>query len=66
MHARAWRVKTSQTIDSRTQMANELGLDPMAHSLYTLQQQIANEKHYIALRKMKALSANIVETYDFD
>lgn len=66
MHARAWRVRTSQTIDSRTQMANELGIDPVAQSLYTMQQQISNEKHYMALRKMKALSANILETYDFD
>lgn len=66
MHARAWRVKTSQTIDSRSQMTNELGLDPMAQSLYTMQQQISNEKHHVALRKMKALAANIMETYDFD
>jgi hypothetical protein len=59
-----WRVTTHQTIDARTQMANELGLDPYSESIIAIQAQFANERHYDALRKGRRLAA--LNTVEFD
>ena len=65
LFAKPWRVTTHQTIDSRTQMANELGLDPYSESVIAIQAQFANERHYDVLRKGKRLAAMNTETFDF-
>ena len=64
--ASPWRVNTFQTIDSRTQMANELGLDPYSESVIAIQNQFANERHYNVLRKAKRIAANKTTDYDFN
>lgn len=66
LHAKPWRVTTRQTIDSRTQMANELGLDPYSESVIAIQAQFANERHYEVLAKARRLAANNQVTYNFD
>lgn len=65
LHAKPWRVTTHQTIDSRTQMANELGLDPYSESVIAIQAQFANERHYDVLRKGRRLAALNTMQFDF-
>ncbi|MEI6746286.1 MAG: hypothetical protein WCL34_10010 [Methylococcaceae bacterium] len=65
LYANSWRVFTQQTIDSRTQMANELGLDPYSESVIGIQQQFANERHYKVLGMAMRLAANNTLDYDF-
>lgn len=65
LHAKPWRVTTHQTIDSRTQMANELGLDPYSEGVLGIQSQFANERHYEVLRKARRLAGRNQETFDF-
>lgn len=65
LYAKPWRVTTHQTIDSRTQMANELGLDPYSESVLAIQAQFANERHYEVLQKALRLAAGNQVTHDF-
>lgn len=65
LYAKPWRVTTHQTIDSRTQMANELGLDPYSESVIAIQAQFANERHYDVLRKGRRLAALNTAQFDF-
>lgn len=65
LHAKPWRVITQQSIDSRTQMSNELGLDPYSESVVAIQAQFANERHYDVLAKARRLAANNKATFDF-
>ena len=65
LYAKPWRVTTHQTIDSRTQMASELGLDPYSESVIAIQAQFANERHYDVLRKGVRLAALNTATFDF-
>jgi hypothetical protein len=65
LHAKPWRVITQQSIDSRTQMSNELGLDPYSESVIAIQAQFANERHYDVLAKARRLAANNKATFDF-
>lgn len=65
LHAKPWRVITQQSIDSRTQMSNELGLDPYSESVIAIQSQFANERHYDVLAKARRLAANNKATFDF-
>ncbi|WP_445157650.1 hypothetical protein [Halomonas sp. E14] len=65
LFAKPWRVTTHQTIDSRTQMANELGLDPYSEGVLGIQSQFANERHYEVLRKARRLAGRNQETFDF-
>lgn len=65
-YAAPWRVTTQQTIDSRTQMANELGLDSYSESVLAIQGQFANERHYNVLYKALRLAVNNQATFDFD
>jgi len=64
LYAKPWRVTTHQSVDSRTQMANELGLDPYSESVVAIQAQFSNERHYDVLRKGKRLAA--MNTIQFD
>lgn len=66
LYAAPWRVTTRQTIDSRTQMSNELGLDPYSEGVLAIQSQFANERHYAVLAKSRRLGANNAKTFDFD
>lgn len=66
LHAKPWRVTTQQTIDSRTQMANELGLDPYSESVIAIQSQFANERHYDVLAKARRIAKNNASQFDFN
>lgn len=66
LYAAPWRVITRQSIDGRTQMANELNLDPYSESIIAIQNQFANERHYNVLAKSRRLAANNQSTYNFD
>ncbi len=66
LFAKPWRVITQQTIDSRTQMSNELGLDPYSESIIAIQAQYGNERHYDVLRKARRLAVNSTATFDFN
>lgn len=66
LYAAPWRVITRQSIDGRTQMANELNLDPYSESVIAIQNQFANERHYNVLAKVRRLSQNNAKSYDFD
>ncbi len=66
LYAKPWRVITQNTIDSQTQMSNELGLDPYSESIIAIQNQFSNERHYEVLAKafrIAALTGN-VGTFD--
>jgi len=65
LHAKPWRVTTSLSIDARTQMANELGLDPYGESVLAIQNQFAIERHYDVLAKAKRIGVNNVATFNF-
>lgn len=66
LYAVPWRAKARQTIDSKTQYQNELGLDLASESLIAIRNQFAMERHYAGLMKLLRLAANNSETYDFD
>ncbi len=66
LFAKPSRVTTFQSVDSRTQMSNELGLDPYAEAVYSIHNQFANERHVAALRKLKRVATNNSATYDFN
>ncbi|MGL5289548.1 MAG: hypothetical protein ACRC9N_08695, partial [Aeromonas sp.] len=57
LYANPYRVITTQTVDSRMQMSNELGLDPYSEGVIAIQGQFANERHYEVLRKARRMSA---------
>lgn len=66
LYANSWRALTQQSIDSRTQMQNELGLDSYSEGVIAIQAQFANERHYDVLRKAKRIGANNTATFDFN
>lgn len=66
LFANPWRATTHQTIDSRTQMSNELGLDPYSESVIAIQTQFANERHYKVLGYARRLSVNNIASFNFD
>jgi hypothetical protein len=66
LYAAPWRCTTRQTIDSKTQYQNELGLDLQSESLIAIRNQFAMERHYAALTKLKALALNNTTEFDFD
>lgn len=66
LYAVPWRVLADQTIDSKTQYANELSLDLQSENLIAIRNQAGMERHYASLNKLKALAVANAETYDFD
>lgn len=66
LYAKAWRILMHQTVDSQTQYSNEIGMDLLSESLMSGRNQVAMERHYMALRKLKTLAASQQKTYDFD
>lgn len=66
LFANSWRVMTSATIDSSTQMRNELGIDVHQQALMAIRVQNAQERHYQAIRMMNALAENQKHDFDLD
>lgn len=66
LYAVPWRVTAHQTVDSRTQYVNELGLNLQDENLIAIRNQVAMERHYLALNKLMNLAVNNSRTYDFD
>lgn len=66
LYANSWRATTTQSIDSRTQMSNELGLDSYSEGVISIQAQFANERHYDVLRKAKRVAQNNKDTFNFN
>lgn len=64
--AAPWRARARQTIDSKTQYQNELGLDLQSETLIAMRNQFSMERHYNSLSKLLALGLNNVATYNFD
>lgn len=66
LYANPWRVLAKQSIDSRTQMSSELGLDPYSEGVIAIQAQFGNERHYDVLRKARRLAKGNQETFHFN
>lgn len=66
LFANSWRALTRQTIDSRTQMQNELGLDSYNEGVYAIQNQFSSERHYDVLRKAKRLASRNTASFAFE
>lgn len=64
-YAAPWRVTAQQSIDSRTQMINELGIDPYSQAIVAIQSQYANERFKEAGYKIKRIADNYTSTFDF-
>lgn len=64
--ASPYRVNTYHGIDARTQMSNELGLDPYSESIMAIQNQYAIERHYEVLRKAKRLAVHNTVVHNLD
>lgn len=64
--ANSSRVMTGISIDSASQLKNELGLDGDSEALMAVRTQMAMERHYQALRHAYALSANQIVAHNFD
>lgn len=65
-YANSWRVSTFASMDGRTQMANELGLDPYSEGVYAINAQYANERHYRVLRQARRLATQNTVPYSFE
>lgn len=66
LYATPWRAKARHSIDSRNQMANELGLDPYGETVIAIQGQFSNERHYDAIRKGLRIAKGNGNTQTFD
>lgn len=62
--ANPWRCLTRVTPDSRSQMSNELGLDPYSESIIAIQSQAANERHFDSLYLLMRIAKQ--NQIDFD
>lgn len=63
--ANPWRVMTSATIDTVTQMRNELGLDANSEAIMAMRSQMSAERHYNALDKVYELGQGNKASFDF-
>lgn len=66
MHATAMRIMGGSTIDASSQMAGELGLDSRSEILMHARVHTESERHYAALRYVKALGRNQSTELNFD
>jgi hypothetical protein len=66
LYAKAWRAYTQVTPDARSQMINELGVDPLSEALVNIQLQYANERHYELLWKAKRIALGNTNTGTFN
>jgi len=60
------RALTELTIDSQSQVRNEMNLDPASNSLFSLRTQLTNEQHYYALQLGYLISGNNTLVHDFN
>ncbi len=60
------RAMTSLTMDSQSQVRNEMNLDPASNSLFSLRTQLTNEQHYHALQLGLMISVNNRVVHDFN
>lgn len=65
VYANPWRVTTSLTIDSNGQLRNELGLDGASEAMLAIRAQMAQERHYQALRMAYNIGVNNKKDHDF-
>lgn len=65
-YAVPWRGLLSQSIDSKTQYQNELGIDLQSESLLCARNQVTVERHRSILRKALALGQQNRQVFDFD
>lgn len=63
--ASAWRGRTRMSPDARTQMGNEMGVDPMSSAMMALQRQYIVERHYRALAIARRAAVQNLGSYDF-
>jgi hypothetical protein len=66
IYANPSRVLAGVTIDAAGQFRNELGLDASSEALLAVRNQMAMERHYLALRKAWNLGANQTQAYNFN
>ena len=66
LFANPWRAKTSVTIDSATQFANEVGISPETETALAIRNQFANERHYQVVRQAERLGLWNVGEYKFN
>lgn len=67
LFAAPWRAKSKQTIDSKGQYQNEIGMDLLSESVIAMRNQVSNERHYKTLRKGLALAKAVNQsTFNFD
>ncbi len=66
LFAKPWRGVMRQTIDSKSQYEQELGLNLLNESLMTARNQITVERHRSILRKAVDLASSNVQTFNFD
>lgn len=64
--ARVWQGRTRVTMSGRTQMSNELGLDPYSQQIMALNAQVANERYRHVLHQARRLGVNNVGQANFD
>lgn len=60
------RVLMQITPGARSQSQNELGMDFLTVSVNSARRQMANERYYLALRKVRAVAMNTKRVFDFD
>ncbi len=67
LYSSPWRGIVQQTIDARTQMANELGISPQNEGMIAMRSQMGLERHYIALTKALGVATKNgnVQAFDF-
>mgnify|MGYP000848283146 FL=1 len=65
-YAAGHRAMTELTMDSQSQVRNEMNLDPASNSLFSLRTQLTNEQHYHALQLGYLISGNNSLTHDFN
>ncbi len=66
LYATPWRTIAQETIDTRGQSQNELGLDLQSENLMAIRNQFGMERHYMALKQLFALATANGRTYDFN
>lgn len=64
LYATPWRVRVRNSIDSKTQYANELGMDLASEALIAIRNQYAMERHYDVLNKAIPLALTNTTTWD--
>lgn len=60
------RVIMQATPDSRSQSQSELGADRLTIAVQAARTQMANERYYASLRKVRKVALNTKRTYDFN